>query len=73
MPLDTPSRIDLSLRSSGFDRAQQIVLDTARQLGGSLDPDAIFTRMVNSVRGAMRCDGLIVSSFDAETRTIRCA
>ena len=73
MPLDSRSPLaDLSPRPLGFDRAQQILLDTARQLGGSLDPDAIFTRMVNSVRGAMRCDGLIVSSFDAGTRTIRC-
>jgi len=62
-----------SVRSSGLGRAQEILLDTARQLGGSLDPDAIFTRMLNSVRGAMRCDGMIVSSFDATTCTIRCA
>ncbi|TMQ67840.1 MAG: hybrid sensor histidine kinase/response regulator [Candidatus Eisenbacteria bacterium] len=57
---------------SALDRVHQILLDTARQLGSSLDPDAIFVRMLESVRGAMRCDGLIVSSFDREQSLIRC-
>src|SRR5262245_3065903 len=74
MSLESQSSLaDVSPRTPGFDRAQQILLDTARQLGGSLELDAIFTRMVESVRRAMRCDGMIVSSFEAETRTIRCA
>jgi signal transduction histidine kinase len=50
----------------------QILLDTARQLASSLEPDAIFARMRESVCGAMRCDGLIVSSFDREENVIRC-
>ena len=56
-----------------LDRAQRILLETARQLGGSLEPGAIFARLRESVVGAMRCDGLIVSSFDRVTQEIRCA
>ena len=58
--------------SSGLDRLHQILLDTARQLASSLDPDAIFARMLDSVRSAMRCDGLIVSELDRASGSIRC-
>jgi len=53
--------------------AYHILLETARQLGSSLEPEAIFTRLKDSVRAAMRCDGLIVSSFDPAENLIRCA
>src|SRR4051812_12938888 len=54
------------------DRLRRILLETARQLAGSLEPAAIFARMLASVRGAMVCDGMIVSSYDAAGRVIRC-
>ncbi len=53
--------------------AHHILIETARQLGSSLDRDAVFTRLRDSVSGAMRCDGLIVSSFDRRENMIRCA
>src|SRR5882724_7030494 len=58
--------------SAALDRAHRILLETARQLGSSLEPEAIFARLKTSVVGAMRCDGLIVSSYDRETQVIRC-
>ncbi len=60
-----------SPRSIPADPAR-ILLETARQLGSSLDPDAIFTRVRDSIRSAMPCNGLIVSSFDRASNLIRC-
>ena len=57
---------------SPADRAYRILLETARQLGGSLEPSAIFARLKHSVCGAVRCDGLIVSAFDRASGVIRC-
>jgi len=57
---------------ASLDRLHQILLDTARQLGSSLDPQDIFARMLASVRAAMRCDGLIVSELVRERGVIRC-
>jgi len=59
-------------QTPALDRAHRVLLETARQLGGSLDPHAIFARLLDSVRGSMRCDGLVVSSFDAAEGLIRC-
>ena len=74
MPLDPRSDSAAStVQPPALDRVHQILLDTARQLGSSLEPDAIFVRMLDSVRGAMRCDGLIVSAFDRDQGLIRCA
>ena len=58
--------------AAAADRAR-VLLETARQLGGSLEPEAIFARLLKSVCGTMRCDGLIVSAFDRGARTIRCS
>jgi signal transduction histidine kinase len=72
MPLDLPSDTSVpAVQPSALDRLHQILLDTARQLGSSLVPDDIFARMLSSVGAAMRCDGLIVSSFDREQGEIR--
>jgi signal transduction histidine kinase len=60
------------LRSSGLDAAHHVLIETARQLGSSHDPAAIFARMRDSVSGVMPCDGLIVSSFDRARNVIRC-
>src|SRR6185369_4792359 len=74
MPLDPQSESAMAAaQPPALGRVHQILLDTARQLGSSLDPDAIFVRMLDSVRGAMRCDGLIVSAFDRDQGLIRCA
>ncbi len=56
-----------------LESAQRVLVETARQLGSSLEPEAIFTRLKDSVCDAMACDGLIVSSFDAREGLIRCA
>src|ERR1044072_6309101 len=55
------------------DRAPHVLPETAGHLGRSLEPEAIFTRLLDSVGGAMPCDGLIVSSFDRTQNLIRCA
>ena len=52
--------------------ARRILLETARQLAGSLEPAAIFARMRDSVCASMACDGMIVSSYDATEALIRC-
>jgi len=59
--------------TSRLDAAHHILIETARQLGSSLDRDAVFARLRDSVSVAMRCDGLIVSSFDRAENLIRCA
>ena len=69
----TPSESSGSAKRPGFDHVDRVLLETARQLGSSLEPEAIFTRLLNSVRDAMPCDGLIVSSFDRAEHEIRCA
>jgi signal transduction histidine kinase/CheY-like chemotaxis protein len=55
-----------------LDGFHHILIETARQLGSSLEPQAIFTRLKDSVCRAMRCDGILVSSFDPADSTIRC-
>jgi len=67
---DDPSPV--TPQTPALDRAHRVLLETARQLGGSLDPQAIFARLLDSVRGCMRCDGLVVSSFDEAQGVIRC-
>ena len=60
-----------ALRAS--DERARLLVDAARQLGSSLDPDAIYTRLRETIRGAMPLGGLVVSSYDAAEQTIRCA
>jgi signal transduction histidine kinase/CheY-like chemotaxis protein len=78
-PIQDPPSASTPGESSGdasdgrLDRAYHLLLETARQLGGSLEPDAIFARLKTSVAAAVPCDGLIVSSFERATRQIRCA
>ncbi len=72
MLLDPPSPSSDAPSPAAFDRVHQILLDTARQLGSSLDPYAIFARMLSSVRVAMCCDGLIVSELDRGAGLIHC-
>src|SRR5262245_9057374 len=61
-----------SAGSAAVDPAR-ILVETARQLGSCLEPEAIYERVKRSVSGAMPCNGLIVSSFDRGTKLIHCA
>lgn len=72
MPSTPQFESDMPPAPPALDRLHQILLDTARQLGSSLEPQAIFARMLASVRAAMRCDGLVVSELDRENGVIRC-
>jgi PAS domain S-box-containing protein len=60
-----------ALRAS--DGRARLLVEAARQLGSSLDPDAIYTRLRETIRGAMPLGGLVVSTYDAAEQTIRCA
>jgi signal transduction histidine kinase/ActR/RegA family two-component response regulator len=70
---EAPSSNEGASTSRPLDAAHHILIETARQLGSSLDRDAVFARLRDSVSVAMRCDGLIVSSFDRAENLIRCA
>jgi len=72
MPPADPDRNDDSPDPIALSAAHHILIEAARQLGSSRDHDAVFARMHASVSGAMRCDGLIVSSFDRSENLIRC-
>lgn len=63
---------DASSRDGAAGHAR-ILLETARQLGSCLEPDAIFARMKESLCGAFACNGVIVSSLDRKAALIRCA
>ena len=73
MPQQAPDTGNGSPARTTLDAAHHILIETARQLGSSLDRDAVFLRLRDSVSGAMRCDGLVVSSFDSTENLIRCA
>src|SRR4029079_12223740 len=66
------SPADAPRRGGPSDHAH-ILLETARQLGSSLEPGAIFARTKESLCRAMLCNGVIVSSLDREAGLIRCA
>jgi PAS domain S-box-containing protein len=55
------------------DERARLLVEAARQLGSSLDPDAIYARLRETIRGAMPLGGLVVSSYDAADGMIRCA
>ena len=73
MPQTAPDKGNGSPARTALDAAHHILIETARQLGSSLDREAVFARLRDSVSGAMRCDGLMVSSFDRAENMIRCA
>ncbi|HET9233973.1 MAG TPA: ATP-binding protein, partial [Candidatus Eisenbacteria bacterium] len=75
MPLSYPKSPDMSDGSrtpGGLDAAHHALIETARRLGSSRDPEDIFARTRDCVREAVPCDGLIVSSFDRQNLVIRC-
>lgn len=58
-----------SLRSE--QRLNQLV-DASRRLGSSLDLQTIYSAMIEVVKQAMPCEGLVVSRFEAATNLIHC-
>ena len=49
-----------------------LLLEVARQLGESLDPDRIYRRFHELLANVVQHDGIIVSSYDEAERLIRC-
>jgi PAS domain S-box-containing protein len=47
------------------------LLEAARQFGSTLDQDRIYAILLRLIDGVMPIEGLVVSSFDPETETIR--
>ena len=62
---------EVALRES--DERARLLVQAARQLGSSLDPNAIYTRLRDTISAAMPLGGLVVSSYDPADRMIRCA
>jgi signal transduction histidine kinase len=70
---DETARVQAEQALRASDERARLLVDAARQLGSSLDPDAIYTRLRETIRGAMPLGGLVVSSYHAAEQTIRCA
>jgi signal transduction histidine kinase/CheY-like chemotaxis protein len=49
-----------------------LMYESARRLSGTLLDDEIHDGLRELIASAMSCDGMIVSSFDPATRTVRC-
>ncbi|HEU5310809.1 MAG TPA: hypothetical protein VFV24_05090, partial [Candidatus Eisenbacteria bacterium] len=49
-----------------------LMYESARRLSGTLLDDEIHDGLRELISRAMPCDGMIVSSFDPPTRTVRC-
>ncbi|HET9252912.1 MAG TPA: ATP-binding protein [Candidatus Eisenbacteria bacterium] len=49
-----------------------LMYESARRLSGTLLDDEIHNGLRELISSAMSCDGMIVSSFDPTTRTVRC-
>ena len=50
----------------------RLLLEAARYLGETLDPQRVYERFREIMAEAIPHDGVVVSSFDADTRVIRC-
>lgn len=50
----------------------QLMAEAARRLSGTLDAKEIHDGLRELVSRALPCDGMIVSSYDPETRVVRC-
>src|SRR6266542_2187530 len=50
----------------------QLLLDAARVLGETLDPERVYDRFHDLLTGVIQHDGVVVSSYDAEDGLIRC-
>jgi PAS domain S-box-containing protein len=49
-----------------------LVLEAARYLGETLDPERVFDRFEELLGRAVQHDGVVVSAYDEQERTIRC-
>jgi len=49
-----------------------LLLDAARQLGESLEPERVYVRFHELLRGVVPHDGIVVSSYDERDGLIRC-
>ena len=54
-----------------FDRAQ-LMLEAARRLSGTLEAKEIHDGLREMVARALPLDGMVISSYDPETRVVRC-
>src|SRR5262245_55398653 len=54
-------------------RRADLMYEAALRLSGSLESEEIYLGLRDLVVRAIPCDGMVVSSFDAESSTVRCA
>src|SRR2546422_6107653 len=59
---------DLELKAS----VSQLLLDAARTLGETLDPDRVYDRFHDLLADVVQHDGVLVSSYDERDGLIRC-
>jgi PAS domain S-box-containing protein len=50
----------------------ELLLDAARQLGETLEPERLYDRFHELLRGVVQHDGVVVSSYDEADGLIRC-
>src|SRR5207249_979691 len=50
----------------------ELLLDAARQLGETLEPERLYDRFHELLQGAVQHDGVVVSSYDEAEGLIRC-
>jgi PAS domain S-box-containing protein len=50
----------------------ELLLDAARQLGETLEPERVYQRFHELITDVVRHDGIVVSSYDEEDGLIRC-
>src|SRR5919202_1882512 len=50
----------------------RLLLDAARQLGETLEPERVFTRFLERLADVIEHDGVVVSSYEAADGLIRC-
>jgi signal transduction histidine kinase len=53
-------------------KTARLLLDAARQLGETLDPDRLYDTFHDLLSGSVDHDGIVVSSYDAAEGLIRC-
>jgi PAS domain S-box-containing protein len=53
-------------------KTARLLLDAARQLGETLDPDRLYHTFHDLLSGSVAHDGIVVSSYDPEDGLIRC-
>ena len=54
------------------ERLAHLLVETARQLGETLDPQRVYDRFHDLLADTVPHDGVVVSSYDAEANLIRC-